>query len=106
MTPSIYGINAEDAADDVDNALMKLWEEFLTDYLQEFQTPNAIDDTNGGEFDLSLEYAIHALIAEDIIISEQWLDVLEVAIYLDPQDREKFAEYAKRVRAHHAKASA
>lgn len=106
MAPSLYGINAEDAADDVDDALMRLREEFLTDYLQEFQTPNAIGDNNGGELDLSFGYAIHALIAEDIIISEQWLDVLEVAIYLDPWDREQFAEYAKRVCAHHAKASA
>ena len=38
------------------------------------------------------------------MISEQWLDVLEVAIYLDPWDREQFTEYAKRVRAYHAKA--
>ena len=106
MTPSIYGISADDAADDANGELKELWERFLTDYLQEFQTPNAIDSTNGGEFDLSFEYAIDALIAEDIMISEQWLDVLEAAIYLDPRDREKFAEYAKRVRAHHAKAGA
>ena len=76
----------------------------LTAYLQEFQTPSAIDDNKGGEFDLSFKYAIDALIAEDIMISEQWLDVLEVAIYLDPWDREQFTEYAKRVRAYHAKA--
>ena len=106
MAPSIYGIDADDAADDVDGALRRLWEEFLTDYLQEFQTPDAIDTNSGGEFDLSFEYAIDALIAEGIMISEQWLDVLEVAIYLDPWDREQFAEYAKRVRAHHAKAKA
>lgn len=104
MTPSIYGISADDEADDANGELKELWERFLTDYLQEFQTPNAIDDNNGGEFDLSFEYAIDALIAEDIMISEQWLDVLEVAIYLDPWDREQFTEYAKRVRAYHAKA--
>ncbi|MDK4301661.1 hypothetical protein [Corynebacterium propinquum] len=105
MAPSIYGIDANDAYDD-DEVLFNLWQEFLTDYLQEFKHPDEIDKRLGGEFVLVFEDAVISLMEEDIMISEQWLDVLEAAIYLDPRDREKFAEYAKRVRAYHAKARA
>lgn len=109
MSLSIYGIEVEAALADMNDEMMHLWEEFLTDYLQEYENPDDLEYNAfvyAGEFDLAFEYAILGLIEEDVMISEQWLDVLEATIYLDQQDQKRFADYAKRVRAHHAKASA
>ena len=105
MARSIYGIDANDAYDD-DEVLFNLWQEFLTDYLQEFKHPDEIDKRLGGEFVLVFEDAVISLIEEDIMISEQWLEAIETAVYISDHWQQRFADYAKRVRAHHAGASA
>lgn len=109
MSLSIYGIEVEDALADMNDEMMQLWEKFLTDYLKEYSNPDDLEYNTlayAGEFDLALEYAILGLIDENIIISERWLSVLEAVVYLDDRQKAAFAEYAKRMRAYHAKTNA
>ena len=106
MTLMIHGIDVEEARYD-DDLFIALWEEFLTDYLQEFSNPGVVETASvGGEYELAFELAVRDLIYEDIMISVQWLEAIETAVYISDYWHQRFADYAKRVRAHHAKTSA
>lgn len=106
MTLMIHGIDVEETRYD-DDLFIALWEEFLTDYLQEFSNPDVVETAPvGGEYELAFELAVRDLIYEDIMISVQWLEAIETAVYVSDYWQQRFADYAKRVRAHHAKASA
>lgn len=106
----IYGIDVEETQYD-DAIFIQFWEECLTDHLQQFSQPDIIADIielapEGGEYELAFERAVRSLIDEDIFVSEQWLKAIELAVHIPDYWESDFIEYAKRVRAHHAKASA
>ena len=102
----IYGIDVEETQYD-DALFIQFWEEFLTDHLQQFSQPDIIElASEGGEYELAFERAVRSLIDEDIFVSEQWLKAIELAVHIPDYWESDFIEYAKRVRAHHAKASA
>ena len=102
----IYGIDVEETQYD-DALFIQFWEEFLTDHLQKFSQPDIIElASEGGEYELAFERAVRSLIDEDIFVSEQWLKAIELAVHIPDYWESDFIEYAKRVRAHHAKASA
>lgn len=106
MAVTMHGIDVEQASLDDGDEYFQLWQYFLTDNLHKFIDPNIIDDPYGGDIEYCFQHAVEVLIKENIMISEDWLDALEVAAYVSPMYADKFAEYAKGVRAHHAKATA
>lgn len=106
MGLKIYGIDVEETQYD-DALFIQFWEEFLTDHLQQFSQPDIIElAPEGGEYELGFERAVRSLIDEDFFVSEQWLKAIELAVHIADYWESDFIEYAKRVRAHHAKASA
>ena len=103
MRLKIYGIDVEETQYD-DELFIQFWEEFLTDYLQQFSQPDIIElALEGGEFEPAFEHAIRSLIDEDILVSEQWVKAIELAVHIPDYWASDFIEYAKRVREHHAK---
>ena len=108
MAATIHGIDVEEAVLDLDGGarLFQLWEEFLTDNLQKFSNPDWIEYEHGGNIHYCFQNAFETLAVEDIMISEGWLNALEIVADVAPFYADEVQQYADRVRAHHAKASA